>query len=134
MCISCNKIFDSLSVFLSSNQWSNVCTKCWISEAIRTCYHAGASGKEVGKECFDNKGEKVQDQDVTEDKSMYRNTLQSPTLLRDLRHRIIIIPLKLKKNSILSLATLSFMNSCFLQLSMPHSGDTYFNCIKDYNP
>lgn len=71
---------------------------------------------------------------MTEDKSMYRNTLQSPTLLRDLRHRIIIIPLKLKKNSILSLATLSFMNSCFLQLSMPHSGDTYFNCIKDYNP
>lgn len=75
----------------------------------------------------------MQDQDMTENKRVYIHAPQIPILLVDLRHRLIIIPLRLKRNIILSSATLSFMNNCFLQLSALHGHDIRFNCIKDYN-
>lgn len=70
---------------------------------------------------------------MSENKRMQIYTLQIPTLLTDLRHRIIIIPLQLKYSIILFLAILIFMNDCFLQPNVLHGHDTHFNDIKHYN-
>lgn len=53
---------------------------------------------------------------MTENKRMCVRLFQVPVLLIDPK-QVTIIPLKLRKNIILSSVTLSFMNSCFLLLN-----------------